>query len=364
MTCLPFGGSSSIVLGTGNKIKLSNPHRPVGTVIYTIDGQDPRAIGGTISKTAVDGGDEFEVTVNQTTILKARTLNGTSWSALHEIVLNVNADLKNLKVTEIHYHPLDNGAINNSEYEFLELKNTGNVPLNLSSAKFVEGIDYSFPVGTNLDPNNFIVLASNKQEFNVRYSAAPFDEYGGQLDNNGEKIILVSAINDTVFSLKYDDSTPWPTSADGDGFSLVSKSSSSTGDLNDASNWRASNSIHGSPGKDDLNSSGIEEHQSTIPTKYSLNQNYPNPFNPETTISYKLQASSQVSLKVYDVLGNEIATLVNEFQQAGIYNSKFYIRNSSPRSTRVGAGQLPTGVYFYTLKADSYTETKKMILLK
>ncbi|MDP2037061.1 MAG: CotH kinase family protein, partial [Ignavibacteria bacterium] len=204
----------SIVIEARGKIKLSNPHRPNGTVIYTIDGQDPRAIGGAIYGSAIDGGDEFEIEVNRTTILKARTLNGTSWSALHEITLNVNADLKNLKVTEIHYHPLDNGAINNSEYEFLELKNIGIEPLNLSSSKFVEGIDYTFPIGTTLEPNNFIVLASNRQEFNVRYNAVPFDDFGGQLDNSGEKIVFVSAANDTVFSIKYDDTPPWSASAD------------------------------------------------------------------------------------------------------------------------------------------------------
>ena len=357
-------GTSAAVVG-GGKIKISNPHRPVGSVIYTIDGQDPRAIGGATSGSVIDGGDEFEVVVNQTTILKARTLSGTSWSALHEIILNVNADLKNLKVTEIHYHPFDNGAVNNSEYEFLELKNIGSVSLNLSSAKFVEGIDYTFPVGTNLEPNNFIVLASNKQEFNVRYNAVPFDEFGGQLDNSGEKIVFVSAANDTVFSIKYDDTAPWPTSADEDGFSLVSKSSSPTGDLNDASNWRASNSIHGSPGKDDLNSSDIEEQQFSTPTEFFLYQNYPNPFNPITTIEYSIPVETRhsarggsslqkVTLKVYDVLGREVAILVDEYKQPGKYNSQFSIINS----------QFSSGIYFYRITAGNSVSTKKMIYLK
>ncbi|MBI3123960.1 MAG: SBBP repeat-containing protein [Ignavibacteriales bacterium] len=91
-----------------------------------------------------------------------------------------------------------------------------------------------------------------------------------------------------------------------------------------------------------------------LPTNFSLHQNYPNPFNPETTISYKIQAASQVSLKVYDILGREVATLVNEYKSAGSYNSQFSIRNY----------QLPSGVYFYTLKADTYVETRKMVLIK
>jgi subtilisin family serine protease len=94
--------------------------------------------------------------------------------------------------------------------------------------------------------------------------------------------------------------------------------------------------------------------EKTIPAEYSLSQNYPNPFNPETTISYKVQAASQVSLKVYDVIGREVATLVNEYKQPGVYNSTFNTRSSS----------LTSGIYFYRLQAGSFVQTKKMILLK
>jgi len=96
------------------------------------------------------------------------------------------------------------------------------------------------------------------------------------------------------------------------------------------------------------------DEEKTIPAEYSLSQNYPNPFNPETTISYQLPKAEQVTLKVYDVLGREIATLVNEFQQAGIYNSSFSTLRSS----------LTSGIYFYRLQAGSFVQTKKMILIK
>ena len=116
-----------------------------------------------------------------------------------------------------------------------------------------------------------------------------------------------------------------------------------------------------------------------IPVQARLYQNYPNPFNPETTINYTIPPNVKgetinVTLKVYDVLGREIATLVDEVKQPGIYNSKFLasldasrsgsIINSSPRSTRVGAGQFSSGVYFYTLRTGSYSETRKMIFSK
>ena len=96
------------------------------------------------------------------------------------------------------------------------------------------------------------------------------------------------------------------------------------------------------------------------PSRFILQQNYPNPFNPSTKIRYSIpsvtlrQAQSDffVSLKVYDVLGNEVTTLVNEIKSAGTYEVEFD-----------GSG-LPSGIYFYQLKADSFIETKKMILLK
>jgi uncharacterized delta-60 repeat protein len=88
------------------------------------------------------------------------------------------------------------------------------------------------------------------------------------------------------------------------------------------------------------------------PAKFELFQNYPNPFNPGTVISYQLPVSGNVTLKVYDVLGNEIATLVNEEKPSGTYEVTWY------------AEQLPSGVYFYQLKVGNYINTKKMILIK
>jgi hypothetical protein len=89
-----------------------------------------------------------------------------------------------------------------------------------------------------------------------------------------------------------------------------------------------------------------------IPTKISLSQNYPNPFNPATNIKFNLVESGYVSLKVYDILGNEVAELVNGELNAGVHNKVF------------NAGNLSSGVYFYTLKTNSFKETKKLMLMK
>jgi len=95
----------------------------------------------------------------------------------------------------------------------------------------------------------------------------------------------------------------------------------------------------------------VEENK-TIPQDFVLYQNYPNPFNPSTIIGYQLPVTSNVTLKVYDILGREIATLVNEQKPAGKYELKF------------DGSELASGVYFFTLKTGNYAETKKMILMK
>jgi len=89
-----------------------------------------------------------------------------------------------------------------------------------------------------------------------------------------------------------------------------------------------------------------------IPSKFMLEQNYPNPFNPTTSIEFSVPSSEYVSLKVYDVLGNEITSLVNENKAAGNYIVDF------------NASSLSSGVYFYKISAGNYTETKKMMIIK
>lgn len=91
---------------------------------------------------------------------------------------------------------------------------------------------------------------------------------------------------------------------------------------------------------------------SIIPERFALSQNYPNPFNPATNIKYDVPVNSQVILKVYDVSGKEVANLVNEFKTAGSYELNF------------NASHLTSGVYFYTIQANDFRETKKMLLIK
>ena len=96
----------------------------------------------------------------------------------------------------------------------------------------------------------------------------------------------------------------------------------------------------------------IVDNNNNVPLQYSLKQNYPNPFNPVTTIAYSLASAGNVKLVVYDILGREVKTLVNEVQQQGAYKVSF------------NASDLASGVYFYRINTGSFSDIKKMILVK
>jgi hypothetical protein len=92
--------------------------------------------------------------------------------------------------------------------------------------------------------------------------------------------------------------------------------------------------------------------ESKVPGEYSLHQNYPNPFNPSTKIAFKVRETGFTSLKVYDVTGKEVTTLVNEKKEAGEYVAEFDARS------------MASGVYFYRLHSGGFTTSKKMLLLR
>ena len=96
---------------------------------------------------------------------------------------------------------------------------------------------------------------------------------------------------------------------------------------------------------------GVHE-RNELPNEFTLSQNYPNPFNPTTTISFSLPSKSYVSLKIFDALGREVALLVSEEMSTGTYSRQW------------NAKSLPSGVYFYRLQSGSFTDTKKLVLLR
>ena len=164
------------------------------------------------------------------------------------------ASAANLRVTEIHYHPLPGDKLageigGDSDFlEFIELRNISDAPIDLTDVAFDDGIDFTFPWLASLGAGEVLVLAKNLDLFQSRYgSTIPVDGvYRGQLANSGERLRLLDATGEVIAEITYDDVAPWSTTADGDGPSL--ELVSTTGDPNAATTWRPSTVVGGTPG--------------------------------------------------------------------------------------------------------------------
>ncbi len=243
-----FGGT----VVTGTVVTLS---APAGSIYYTLDGSDPRTWAGTVSSAAnLYAG---PVTLEESTVVRARSFDGATWSALMEATFEVAQAFDALRITEIMYHPLPgldpNGtAVDGDEYEFLELKNTGTNTLNLGGMTFTSGITFTFPNGTRLPPGQFFVLARNPARFATRYPGVAVNGgYTSKLANGGETLRIAHVLGTPAVSVAYDDQAPWPVPPDGYGFSLVPRSSDGNADPDNPANWRSSAVVGGSPGADD-----------------------------------------------------------------------------------------------------------------
>lgn len=216
-----------------------------GTVYYTTDGSDPRLYGsGDVSPTATLYSDP--VVLNDSTLVKARTLSGGVWSALNEAVFTVIAR-QPLRISEIMYNPLGG-----SRYEFIEIENTADVTVFLSGLRFSAGVDFTFPWGAAVGPGEFVVLVSDAEAFASLYpDVAVGGVYRGNLSNAGELLTLSTGQGVPILSFEYDDEGFWPIAPDGMGHSLVLADFESGADLDDPSSWRASAELNGSPWSED-----------------------------------------------------------------------------------------------------------------
>ena len=223
----------------------------------------PRLSGGSSSATGGVSGSAMEYksgfTISQTTTVKARVLDGDSWSALTEATFRVgteSATSDNLLVSEIHYHPaapdpseVAAGFDDPDLFEFIEITNVGASLIDLSGVRFALGVRHTFPDGTLLEAGGRMVLVKDANAFSKRYAGVAITaEFDGNLANNGERILLVDRADNTLADFSYDDSEPWPGSADGDGFALQATDESAGVDLGQATNWMPSTTIHGTPG--------------------------------------------------------------------------------------------------------------------
>lgn len=237
----PHGGT----LPPGGVVHITNVNAS-GAIYYTTNGADPRAPGGAIAGRVYTD----PVPLTFSTVLKARARSNLGeWSPLQE-AMYVLEQRPLLLLTEIMYHP----ANNNSDHEFLELKNAGPAAAALGGARFSEGINYTIAGGTVLAPGAFLLIPRNPAAFAARYPGVACAASGyapSNLDNAGERVTLVDVASNVLFSVRYDDAPPWPTSPDGLGFSLVPRQPGANPNPDNPAHWRASAFPGGSPGADD-----------------------------------------------------------------------------------------------------------------
>jgi len=186
------------------------------------------------------------ITINHSASVKARTLNGNTWSALNEAVYAVGPVAENLRITEIMFNPSEPNE------EFIELKNIGTETINLNLVRFTNGIDFTFP-SIELAAGEHVVVVQDRNIFEARYGTNVniAGQYSGKLNNAGERIELADAIGQTILNFSYEDG--WRSITDGEDFSLtiIDAANPDLSSWGEKDSWRPSAYAGGSPGSDD-----------------------------------------------------------------------------------------------------------------
>lgn len=246
----------------GFMLGISNSN-PGGTIYYTTNGTDPLQIEANGTFSVASGASVYSspVPLTSAVTVKARVLHASEWSALNEADFSLGATptASNLVISEFCYNPADSApaADDGDDFEFIEIMNTGADALDLTHAEFDTGI--TFDLGTvplalrTLAPGARAIICEDSTAFQNRYGSSHtiLGEWSGKLSNSGETLRLRIKGGSTIQSFTYNDKIPWPSCADGDGYSLVLINPTSNPDHNIAANWRCSTHLHGTPGGSD-----------------------------------------------------------------------------------------------------------------
>ena len=242
--------------------------------------------------------------------------------------------------------------------DWIELVNNTGFTIDLSGWMIKDSDDshvFVIPEQTIVENGQYIVLSRDTTLFK-----SFFPDVSNVLGNmsfgfsgGGELVRLYDPDENLVDQVNYDDDDPWPIEADGSGPTLELINPNEDNEI--PVNWSSSDN-YGTPGE--INSSYLSTIEETVtPAEFKVYNNYPNPFNPSTTLSYVIPENSFVTITIYDVLGREVSTLMNNYQDAGF---KTVIWNS----TNNQGNPVSAGVYFYQVRAGSGIQTNKMLLLK
>lgn len=334
-------------LTTPLQVKVTNPNSS-GTIYYTLDGHDPRKTGDGIYSGALFFLNNATLTINASTILKARILANGIWSAISQVnFIKQPEDYSNLKVTELNYHPPDyivgSDTTSGKDIEFIELKNTGTNSINLTGLELDSAVRYQFPQNILLPPKGFYVITSKTSIFYKYYGLIGSGNYQGNFSNSGEEVLLKDSAGNKIINFIYDDSSPWPSLADGDGFSLSSAEVNPTGKPSDISYWTTSIIKDGTPFADN-----------------TVNPNPPDQLAEGSIIAYPNPTKGLITIHL--ISEKDINFLnISVFSLTGKLLSSSKIGNPGLLDL-VDLG-LPNGIYFVSATAEGISGRLRIILV-
>lgn len=270
--------------------------------------------------------DSVVIPALQTTESYSKIPDGGNWlktAAITRGSSNIYSSSSTIVMNEIFSRGVD------PDLDWIEIYNSTGSSVDISGYKIYDSGGFNgtkpkkeFPSGSVIPANGFLVIVTDDTT-----------ESGFGLSSGGEDVWLEDASNNVI------DFVSFPAMDLTQSYNRIPDGSD---------NWTLSNFItKGLP-----NTLTDVEENGTIITEFNLQQNYPNPFNPSTTIKFSIPASGFVTLKIYDILGKEVSTLVNENKTSGVYQVSF------------NAAGLSSGVYFYELKMENFVSVKKLILTK
>ncbi len=315
---------------------------PAGQIFYTLNGTDPRLIGGLVNTSAKEIATGGSLTLNGTSLIRSRVKSGNDWSALSSVkFLNTTEDYTNLKVTELHYHPADSIAgteiISGKSFEFIELKNTGDKPINLSGLNFTSSITYQFKNNEVLEPKQFYVIASKPKWFYERHFMVPSGNFEKNFSNSGEQVTIAQSDGNPIISFLYSTANPWATLPNGAGNSLTSALRNPTGDPAESTYWTASTVYDGSPFADDPGITDTIDNTQIPGNTVSI---YPNPTKGLLFLKVDSQHSN-IQVEIYSLSGSLfydssiIGNSVINLSHLNIYPGIYLVRTKCNNQTSV-----------------------------
>ncbi len=259
-------------------------------------------------------------------------------------------------INEINY----NSTVSFDPDDWIELHNPGETSIDISGWLVKDDDDahvFTIPDGIIVSPNHYLIIAKDINQFSSAFPEVSnvIGPMGFGLSGSGDQIRIFHSNGTLIDSVQYDDNSPWPTGPDGNGPTLELINPGL--DNSESTAWAASVD-YGTPGQQNSTYEPLStDNNQNIVGTFSLDQNYPNPFNPVTNIRFSLSLPSFVELLIYDVTGREVNRLLHSSFEAGNHSVQWNGKDQYGKS-------VSAGLYIYQLKTETFSQTKKMILLK